>query len=92
MSDNAFSPASRRNTWIRGLYMVLMGLVFHLSVTVMFVIAILQFILALVGGAPNDRLVAFGRNLGIYLRQIALFLTFASEELPFPFSDWPANG
>ena len=32
---------------------------------------------------------AFGGKLGIYLRQIAHFLTYASEEVPFPFSEWP---
>lgn len=91
MTDNIYPPDSRRSTWVRGLYMVLMALILHVSVTVLFVIALLQFVLALVSGSPNERLMAFGRNLGIYLRQIAAFLTFASEELPFPFSDWPAN-
>jgi hypothetical protein len=33
---------------------------------------------------------AVGRSLGLYLRQIADFECFATEELPFPFSDWPA--
>ncbi len=92
MTGNTDTPASKRNTWIRGLYMLLMALVFHVTVTVMFVIAVIQFILAMLSDAPNERLMAFGRNLGIYLRQIASFLTFASEELPFPFSDWPSGG
>lgn len=41
--------------------------------------------------APNARLVSFGRSLGRYLQQIAYFLTFASEDTPFPFSDWPSG-
>ncbi|HEY5994907.1 MAG TPA: DUF4389 domain-containing protein [Gallionellaceae bacterium] len=91
MTDNTDVSPNRRNTWIRGLYMVLMALILHISVTLLFVIAIIQFILALLGDAPNERLKTFGRNLGIYFRQIANFLTFASEELPFPFSDWPSG-
>jgi hypothetical protein len=34
----------------------------------------------------------FGKSLGIYLKQIAEFLSYASEEKPFPFSDWPEAG
>lgn len=79
------------NVWLRGLYMLLMMLVLHVFGTVLVVVAIIQFVIVLMNDAPNERLVTFGRNLGIYLRQIAHFLTFASEEVPFPFSEWPAG-
>ena len=79
------------NVWLRGLYMLLMMLVLHIFGTVLVVVAIIQFVIVLMNDAPNERLVTFGRNLGIYLRQIAHFLTFASEEVPFPFSEWPAG-
>ena len=79
------------NVWLRGLYMLLMMLVLHVFGTVLVVVAIIQFVIVLMNESPNERLVTFGRNLGIYLRQIAHFLTFASEEVPFPFSEWPAE-
>ena len=79
------------NVWLRGLYMLLMMLVLHIFGTVLVVVAIIQFVIVLMNDSPNERLVTFGRNLGIYLRQIAHFLTFASEEVPFPFSEWPAG-
>ena len=79
------------NVWLRGLYMLLMMLVLHIFGTVLVVVAIIQFVIVLMNESPNERLVTFGRNLGIYLRQIAHFLTFASEEVPFPFSEWPAG-
>ncbi len=91
MTDNVVTPANKYNIWVRGLYMLLMALVFHVSVTVMFVVAVIQFVLALLSDAPNERLKTFGSNLAIYIRQIALFQTFASEEIPYPFSDWPAG-
>lgn len=59
--------------------------------TLMFVVTIVQFVMMLLNNAPNARLLAFGRGLGRYLQQIANFLTFASEEIPFPFSDWPSR-
>ncbi|WP_413437701.1 DUF4389 domain-containing protein [Sulfuriferula sp. GW1] len=40
---------------------------------------------------PIARLVSFGRSLGRYLQQIAYFITFASEDTPFPFSEWPSG-
>lgn len=79
----------KRIIWIRGFFMLLMAMVYQLAGTVMFIVAIIQFVLALLD-TPNDRLIAFGRSLGRYLQQIANFLTFAAEEMPFPFSDWPS--
>ncbi len=91
MTENTDTPASKRNIWIRGFYMLLMVFIFHVSGTVMFVITVIQFVLALLNDIPNDRLITFGRNLGRYLQQTASFLTFASEEIPFPFSEWPSG-
>jgi hypothetical protein len=48
-------------------------------------------VLAAFAGGSNARLRQFGRSLGRYLAQIASFETFASEELPFPFAEWPAG-
>ena len=53
-------------------------------------IAIVQLLFAIFGDAPNPRLTAFGRSLGLYVQQNANFLSFVTEEKPFPFSDWPA--
>ncbi len=50
-----------------------------------------QFLITLLSDTPNARLASFGRSLGNYLRQIAAFLTFAAEEIPFPFSEWPSG-
>jgi nucleoside recognition membrane protein YjiH len=80
---------SKRKIWVRGFFMLLMALAYQVSSTVIFVITLIQFVLVLLNDTPNDRLLAFGRSLGRYLQQIVNFLTFASEEVPFPFSDWP---
>ncbi len=91
MTENTDTPAGKRNIWRRGFYMLLMAFVFQVSGTVMFVITVIQFVLALLSDTPNARLITFGRSLGRYLQQIASFLTFASEETPFPFSEWPSS-
>lgn len=86
--SNTPTSVPQRNLWLRALLMLLMGIGFQLAATLLGVLAVVQFVLALVN-TPNARLSQFGRSLGQYLRQIADFVGFATEEVPFPFSDWP---
>ncbi len=86
-----YPVAVRRNIWLRGLLTILMGLAYQLAGTLLFFVALIQFVLALVSDAPNARLRALGCNLGRYQGQIANFVSFAVEKAPFPFSDWPTN-
>lgn len=88
---NDYPVATRRNIWLRGLLMILMGLAYQLTATLLAFIAIIQFVLTLLNDAPNLRLMAFGRSLGRYQSQIASFVSFATEQPPFPFSDWPTG-
>lgn len=76
--------------WLRGVFMILLGVLYSLAGTLLFVVALLQFILVLLGGAPNARLLAFGRSLGSWIQQLVKFQTFNAEVKPFPFSDWPS--
>ena len=90
MNENTDTPGKGK-IWVRGLFMLLMAFVFQVAGTVMFVVTVIQFVIMLLNDTPIARLVAFGRSLGRYLQQIVHFLTFASEEIPFPFSDWPSG-
>lgn len=88
MSDIPGHP-EQRSLWVRVLLMILMAMAFHLAATLLGVLALVQLLLSIIASGPNERLQHFGRGLGQYLRQITEFLSFASEEAPFPFSDWP---
>ena len=79
----------KRSIWLRGLLMMLMAMAFQISGTLLALGAIVQFVLAL-SDTPNARLITFGQSLGLYLSQIASFVSFATEEAPFPFSAWPS--
>jgi hypothetical protein len=91
MNENSDTPTNKRNIWIRGLFMLLMALVYHVFGTVMLIVSFIQFVMVLLVDKPNARLVSFGRSLGSYLQQIVNFLTFVTEEMPFPFDDWPSG-
>ena len=91
MSETPVTTADKRSIWMRGLLMILMALAYPLAGTVLFFIALIQFVLALLSDAPNPRLAAFGHSVGRFQSQIASFVSFANEDLPFPFADWPAG-
>lgn len=91
MTEYSDASGNRRNLWIRGVFMLLMGFAFQVCGTVLCVVTFIQFVIVLLTSSPNVRLVSFGRGLGSYLRQVVSFLTFATDEIPFPFSDWPAE-
>lgn len=91
MTDTTEAPGSKRNIWMRGLFMLLMAVAFHLCTTVLGIVTIIQFLIALLSDTPNDRLASFGRSMGNYFRQIVNYLTFATEEVPFPFNEWPTG-
>lgn len=91
MTESSNTSVNKRNIWIRGLFMLLMGFAFQVCGTVLCFVTVIQFLLTLFTDAPNARLISFGRSLGSYLRQIVIYLTFAAEEVPFPFSEWPAG-
>ncbi|MFZ5523351.1 MAG: DUF4389 domain-containing protein [Pseudomonadota bacterium] len=90
MNEDTVTPNNKRNIWIRGLFMLLMFLAFQVSGTVLCIVTVIQFVMALLSDTPNERLVLFGRSLGRYLQQIADFQSFATENMPFPFNDWPS--
>ncbi len=91
MNDDSAETQTPRNIWMRGLLMILMALAYQLASTLLFFVAIIQFILVLIHESPNPRLAAFGLSLGRYQAQNANFVSFASEDLPFPFAEWPAG-
>ena len=86
------AATDKRSIWLRGLLMILMAIAFRISGMLLGIAAIVQFVLALLSDGANARLIAFGQSLGRCLGQIASFVSFATEEAPFPFSAWPSRG
>ncbi len=77
------------STWRRGLFMLLFAVAYGVAELLLFVTAVFQFLCLLVTGKTLDRLRIFGESLGRYFYQIVRYLTFNTEEKPYPFSDWP---
>ena len=76
--------------WKRLMYMIIFSVVLSICRGLIFGIAVLQFFSVLFTSNANKKLQAFGRSIGLYCSEIADFLTYYSEEKPFPFDrDWP---
>ncbi len=77
--------------WTRLLYVLLFVAAFKLVEAVIYVVLAAQFVFHLFNGRPNARLQDLGKKLGSYLRQLVRFLTYQSDDLPYPFGDWPRS-
>jgi len=87
LEDNITS----RSTWLRLLFMILFIAIWSVSRLVVLAVVILQFLIVLFTGQTNSRLAALGLSLATYSYQLVAYLTFVTEEQPFPFDDWPSG-
>jgi hypothetical protein len=85
IKTNVLSP----DHWIRLFFMILFGFVLQVASVVVGVVVLLQFLFALLTGSDNDNLRTFGASLTRYIADTLEFLTYNSEDKPFPFADWP---
>ncbi len=78
-------------TWKRGLFMVLFWVILRLTEFVIIAVGLAQFVLKLSTGSTNQKILAFGDSLTTFTRQMAAFLTYQTDEMPFPFGKWPES-
>lgn len=82
----------RRSTWIRLLFMIILAVIYGISRIVFGAVVVFQFLWVLFTGDTNTRLIDFGQSLATYTYQIMRYLTFNSEDKPFPFDgEWPTG-
>ncbi len=80
----------RRSTWIRLLYMTVFVALYMITRIVFGAVVVFQFLWVLFRGETNKQLTVLGQSLATYTYQIMRYLSFNSEDKPFPFSaDWP---
>jgi len=59
---------------------------------IVFVLALVQFVVFVLNGHTNDELKRFSLNLLQYLFELLAFVTFARDDLPFPIGPFPRAG
>jgi len=78
-----------KTTWSRGLYILLFAIVFNLAEILVVAVVLFQFLSTLLTGSNNQQLLRLGRQLSDFVRQLLMFVTYNSEDKPFPFGPWP---
>ncbi len=69
--------------------MILFTVIFGVAELVLTVIVVVQFLFKLLRGEEIRRLSEFGADLGDYFRAIILFLSYRTENMRYPFGEWP---
>lgn len=88
--DDIVENLREPSAWIRVLFMVGFALVLHLIVgPIIIVLMIVQALFKLITSETNFNLRRFGKALGQWVYEVIQFLTYNSQEKPFPFSDFP---
>ena len=91
MSTETKTNLQSKSTWIRVLYMLLFVLAYSAAEFGLAVTVVIQVIIKLVTGELNERLKTFGNQISLYIFDVLKFLTFNSEDKPFPFDEWPTG-
>ena len=89
MTDDVKKNVKSTATWTRLIYLILYAIIYRVAAIVLFAITVIQFIKALLTGSPFEELQSFGGSLAEYNRQIVAFLSYQSDEKPFPVGPWP---
>lgn len=80
-----------KSTWLRLVYMLVFGLLAWVATMVAAVVIVLGFFWVLFTGERNSGLASAGQSIATYLFQIVRYLTYNSEQRPFPFdAAWPS--
>jgi hypothetical protein len=91
MSEELKANLKNTATWKRVLYMLVFVVIFHIAEIVLGIVVVFQVLASLLSGQRNQRLLVFGAQLGTYFVQIIRYLTYNSDDLPYPFAEWPAG-
>ena len=83
--------ATNATVWMRGLYIIVFGVILYFVFALVWLLVIFQFLTKLLTGELNQQLRRFAAPLSRYVSQILDYITFQSDERPFPFSPWPAD-
>lgn len=75
--------------WLRSLFMILFFVIYRFVDIVVVLVAISQWLYMLLTGDASASLSRFAGGLGAYVAQIISYLSYNTEEKPFPFTDWP---
>ena len=91
-SSNLEKNVKQKSTWVRLFFMLVLAFLYGLSRVVIAAVVVIQFFYVLLTGETKDQLKSFGHSLAIYSYEVIEYLTFNTDDKPFPFEGvWPTS-
>ena len=81
--------ASGAEFWRRVLYMIGYSFIGYFVQVALFAVALVQAVYTLVSGHRSAEITTLARNLTTYLTEVMAFVSWASDEKPFPAGKFP---
>jgi len=85
LSENIKEPSIWVNFFLKVIYLIFLNFI----IPFLGFITLLQLLFSLGSKKPNDNLISFSKKISIYTYQIINFITYSSDERPWPFNAFP---
>tara|TARA_B110000495_G_C22905032_1_gene528230 strand:+ start:182 stop:520 length:339 start_codon:yes stop_codon:yes gene_type:complete len=82
---------AKQSKWLRLLWMVAFSFVYYVAIGILWLIVVTQFLFSLFTNNPNENILKLSNGFRNYMVQILDFITYQSDDKPFPFSDFPKS-
>lgn len=80
---------SKKASGERLLYTIFFVIIANIVSWIVCVVVIAQFFYSWIGGSPNEKLLSFSGSLSEYVKQLVAYISFNSDEKPWPMGEWP---
>ncbi len=81
-----------KGTWQRIFYMLVFAFILSVVRFILWAVVLFQVACKLLTGQDNPHARQLGATLSVYLYQVLLFLTFNTDQMPFPFAEMAGLG
>jgi hypothetical protein len=85
LTENIKEPSIWVNFFLKVIYLIFLNFI----IPFLGFITLLQLLFSLGSKKPNDNLISFSKKISIYIYQIINFITYSSDERPWPFNAFP---
>ena len=85
LTENIKKPSIWVNFFLKVIYLIFLNFI----IPFLGFVTLLQLLFSLGSKKPNDNLISFSKKISIYIYQIINFVTYSSDERPWPFNAFP---
>ena len=87
LTENIKEPSIWVNFFLKVIYLVFLNFI----VPFLGFITLLQLLFSIGSKKPNENLVSFSKKISSYIYQIINFITYSSDQRPWPFNSFPES-